>query len=244
MVNHNAGLELFPGACAKRLRTAGIQLQNRIRGCLTAAAARRACIFFLPVLAFFFASPKTLPAQVCRSYRVNTKESRIEIQLFRGGLLGAIGGNHVITLNDFSGNANFSPADGWKADLLGKAASLTVIDPWGNRAERKDVQDTMLGPTQLDVRHFPSIKLRSLSFNPTDQDTAWRLVAEVELHGVTRKEQFSLDCHQIGDKLQIRGNRMFKLTDFNIQPFSAALGAVKIKNDFEINYNIVLDRIQ
>ncbi|HUX09431.1 MAG TPA: YceI family protein, partial [Terriglobia bacterium] len=79
--------------------------------------------------------------------------------------------------------------------------------------------------------------------DPTGQDATWHLVADVKLHGVTRKVEFSLDCHQIGGKLQIRGKKMFKLTDFNIQPFSTALGAVKVKNDFEVTYNIILDRI-
>jgi polyisoprenoid-binding protein YceI len=174
---------------------------------------------------------------------VNTKESRIEIHLFKGGFLGALGDNHLITLTHFSGTANLSQADGWEADFSGDATSLKVIDPWGNPSERKEVEDTMLGPTQLDVNNFPSIRLRSVSFDPTDQDTAWSLLAEVELHGVARKVQFSLDCHQIGDKLQIRGRKMFKLTDFNIQPFSTAFGAVKVKNDFLVTYNIVLERV-
>ncbi|HEX5412087.1 MAG TPA: YceI family protein [Terriglobia bacterium] len=199
-------------------------------------------MFFL-VLASFATTPKVLPAQGSQTYRVDSKESRIEIQLFSGGLLGGLGDNHLIALRHFSGTASFSPDDGWAADLLGESESLKVIDPGGNAAERKEVQDTMLGPTQLDVKNFPAIKLHAISFDPTDHDAAWRLMAEIELHGVTRKEQFSLECHQIGDKLQIRGKKMFKLTDFNIQPFSAALGAVKIKNEFEVTYNIVLERI-
>ncbi|HET9179727.1 MAG TPA: YceI family protein [Terriglobia bacterium] len=185
-----------------------------------------------------------LPAQGPGCYRVDAKESRIEIHLFRGGLLGGLGGNHLITLDHFSGKANFSPADGWAAELLGESASLAVIDPWAGAADRKEVQETMLGPTQLDVKNFPVIKLRSVSFSPTEQDAAWRMTAAVELHGVTRREQFSLDCQQIGDKLQIRGKTTFKLTNFNIQPFSTAFGTVKIKNDFEVTYNIVLDRIR
>lgn len=210
---------------------------------MTISAARRVLPFFFLVLVSFPASPKPLSAQGAGCYRVNTKESRIEIQLFQGGLLGGLGGNHLATLKHFSGTANFSPADGWTADLLGESASLEVIDPWANAADRKEVQDTMLGPTQLDVKHFPSIKLHSVSFNPAGHDATWRMIGDVELHGVTRREQFSLDCHQIGDKLQIRGKKTFKLTDFNIQPFSTAFGTVKIKNDFEVTYDIVLDRI-
>lgn len=243
MDNHIVGFGFSAGSFGRRMQTAGIDRQNRFCGVVTTTAARRALLPFLLVLAWFFAAPTLLPAQGEASYRINTKESRIEIRLFSGGLLGGLGDNHLITLNRFSGKADFSPTHGWTADLLGESASLEVIDPWGNAAERKEVQDTMLGPTQLDVKHFPSIKLHSVSFNPAGQDTTWRMVGDVELHGVTRREQFSLDCHQIGDKLQIRGKKTFKLTDFNIQPFSTAFGTVRIKNDFEVTYDIILDHI-
>lgn len=181
--------------------------------------------------------------QISGSYGVNTKESKIEIHLFKGGLLGSFGDNHLIALTRFSGKASMSRTDGWTAELSGDAKSLTVIDPWGNPSERKEVQDTMLGPDQIDASHFPSIELHSLSFDAVDHDAVWHLVANVMLHGVTQKVQFSLDCHQIGDKLQIRGKKMFKLTDFDIQPYSAAFGTVKVKNDFLVTYDIVLDRI-
>lgn len=184
-----------------------------------------------------------LQAQESGSYRVNPKESQIEIHLYKGGLLGSLGDNHLISLTRFTGKADLSKPDGWTAELSGEAGSLTVIDPWGNPTERQEVQDTMLGPEQIDVSHFPSIELHSLSFDPVDHDKVWHLVANVKLHGVTRKVQFSLDCHENGNKLQIQGKKMFKLTDFDIQPYSTAFGTVKVKNDFLVTYNVVLDRI-
>jgi polyisoprenoid-binding protein YceI len=240
---HNARFQFPLGPSGSQLRSGGILLQIRICPYVAELVARRAPLPCFLMLALFLGCPKTLSAQVSGSYRVNTKESRIEIHLFKAGFLGALGEDHLISLTHFSGTANLTQTDGWNADLAGDAVSLKVIDPWGNPSERKEVEDTMLGPTQLDVNHFPSIKLRSVSFDPAGQDTAWHLLAEVELHGVTRKVRFSLDCKQIGDRLQIRGKKMFKLTDFNIQPYSTAFGAVKVKNDFEVTYNVVLDRI-
>jgi polyisoprenoid-binding protein YceI len=244
--NVNVGFHLSPGPCSMQLRAAGIPSQEKRHPYLAtvAVAVRRAPLRLFLALVLLFAGAEALSAQVSGSYRVNTHQSRIEIHLFKGGFLSVLGDNHLITLTHFSGMAKLSQTDGWKADLLGDAASLRVIDPWGNPSERREVEDTMLGPAQLDVNNFPSIKLHSVSFDPTSEDTAWSLLAEVELHGVTRKAQFSLDCHEDGDRLQIRGKKMFKLTDFNIQPFSTAFGAVKVKNNFEVIYDIVLERVQ
>ncbi|HZT69500.1 MAG TPA: YceI family protein [Terriglobia bacterium] len=203
--------------------------------------------FPLPLLAFliwYSAGSRPLGAQVAGTYQVDPSESKIEIHLFKGGFFSSLGDNHLINLTRFSGTALLSPMSPWKADMTADTTSLKVIDPWGNPDERKEVEETMLGPQQLDASRFPKIELHSVSFDPVSQDTTWDLLADVQLHGVTRREHFSLDCQQFGDKLQIRGRKMFKLTDFNIQPFSKAFGAVKVKNEFEVTYNIVLHRIR
>ena len=240
--NDNAEFKVSQGLYNKQLRAARILLHGSPFPPVTALVVQQLALLFIAAL--FVAGPRPLGAQQSKVYRLDTKESKIEIHLFKGGFLSSLGDNHLISLTHFSGSADLSPTNPWKAELAGDAGSLKVIDPWGSPSERKEVQDTMLGPQQLDVSHFPSIELHSLSFDdPTGQDSTWHLVADVKLHGVTRKVEFSLDCHQIGGKLQIRGKKMFKLTDFNIQPFSTALGAVKVKNDFEVTYNIILDRI-
>jgi len=241
--NVNVGFHFSPGPCSRQLRTAGFRFQEELCASLATIAAQWAPALLFLVLALFAGASEPLAAQVSSSYRVNPQESKIEIHFFKGGFLGVLGDNHLIALTQFSGRANLTRTDGWTADLSGDAASLKVIDPWGNPSERKEVQDIMLGPQQIDVGRFPSIELHSLSFDPVDHDKIWHLVANVKLHGVTRKAQFSLDCHEIGDKLQIQGKKRFKLTDFNIQPFSAAFGAVKVKNDFLVTYNVILDRI-
>lgn len=195
------------------------------------------------VLMLATVGPMPLLGQISGTYRVISKESHVEIHLFKGGFLSALGDNHLIALTHFSGKADLSKSSPWTADLSGQADSLKVIDPWGSPSERKEVEDTMLGPDQLDVSRYPMIKLQSLSFDPTAHDTVWHLEADIKLHGVTRKEKFLLDCHQSGNQLHITGKKMLKLTDFNIQPFSRAFGAVRVKNGFEVTYDIILDRI-
>ncbi len=243
MKNVNVGFHLSPGLSSKRTRTSGVLFQEKLYTSLATVAAQRAPMLLFLTIALFVGGLDPLPAQESGSYRVNTKESKIEIHLFKGGFLSMLGDDHLISLTRFTGKADLSKTDGWTADLSGDAASLKVIDPWGTPSERQEVEDTMLGPQQIDAGHFPSIELHSLSFDPMDHETVWHLVANVKLHGVTRKVQFSLDCLENGDKLQIRGKKMFKLTDFNIQPYSAALGTVKVKNDFLVTYDVFLDRI-
>lgn len=235
-------LEFFLSLCLEQSQGAQIFLQHKPFLSIIAFIRQRNFLVALLGLTGLIVCPMLLAAQVSGIYRVDTKKSQVEIHLFKGGFLSALGDNHLIALTRFSGMADLSRTIPWKADLSGYAASLKVVDPWGSLSERKEVEETMLGPEQLDVSRYPMILLHSLTFDPTDQDTTWHLVADVELHGVTRKENFSLFCRQIGDRLRIRGKKMLRLTDFNIQPFSRAFGAVKVRNQFEVTYDITLER--
>jgi polyisoprenoid-binding protein YceI len=174
-------------------------------------------------------------------YPINMKASHIEILVYKAGFLSGLGDNHQIALTHFSGFAELSQTQPWQAQVTAEAGSLKVVDPRASPSQRKEVQDTMLGPRQLDVSHFPLITLRSLVFTPTGQDTIWRLKANLTLHGVTRPVEFSLACHQAGDDLRVQGKKMLRLRDFGIEPYSRALGAVRVKNEFEITYDVDLE---
>lgn len=186
--------------------------------------------------------PARLSAQTPGSYRVDSKASRVEIHLFKGGFLSMLGDDHLIVLTHFSGSAQLLDGKPWWVRMLGQAASLTVMDPWASASERQEVADTMLGPDQLDVKNYPAIKLQSASILPGQQSPYWRLLAEVTLHGVTRRVEFPLDCLQTGDRVRVRGKKDLRLRDFNIQPISRALGAFRVKNEFEVTYDITLER--
>ena len=194
------------------------------------------------ILLLAMAWPPRLSAQVPGSYQVDSKASRVEIHLFPGGFLSMLGDDHLIALTGFSGTADLSSGKPWWVRMLADAASLTVLDPWASRSTRREVEDTMLGPQQLDVKHYPSIRLQSTSIIPGPQATDWRLLAQVTLHGVTRQIEFPLDCEQSGDRLRVRGEKDLRLRDFNIQPLSRALGAFRVKNEFEVTYDITLER--
>jgi polyisoprenoid-binding protein YceI len=198
-----------------------------------------------PLISFLLLAmvwPARTSAQVPGSYRVDTKASHVEIHLFPGGFLSGLGDNHLIAITHLTGSAQLSGNNPWWVRMLAEADSLKVLDPWGSKSSRQEVEDTMLGPDQLDVKHFPSIKLNSTSIVPGQQATDWRLLAEVTLHGVTRQVEFPLDCQQIGDQLHVRGKKDLRLLDFDIQPISKVFGAVKVKNEFEVTYDITLDR--
>lgn len=66
------------------------------------------------------------------------------------------------------------------------------------------------------------------------------LTADLTLHGITRQLEFPLTWSQNASRLQVTGTRRLLLKDFGIQPPRIAMGVVKVKNEFELVYEIVL----
>ncbi len=184
----------------------------------------------------------TCRAQTPGQYRIDLEASRIEIHLFRGGMFSALGDNHQIVIGDFSGTAVGSDATSWQVQVIAKSASLRVADPGISDSDRREIQSTMVGPTQLDVERFPTIELRTRSVIPGGTPNTWRLVADLTLHGVTRQVEFPIAWSQAGDRLEVKGQVRLRLRDFQIEPISKGLGAVKVKNEFEVVYAIQLRR--
>ena len=180
-------------------------------------------------------------AQTPGLYSIDSKASHIEIRVFRSGFLSAFGDNHVIGLNHFSGTAK-SSGKTWEVYVVGETASLEVKDPKSAASTRAEVQSTMLGPTQLDVTRYPKIEVRATSLVPGGTTQSWRMIADVTLHGVTRRVEFPLTWRQDGIVLRVSGKKKLLLRDFKIEPISKGLGAVQVRNDFDLIYDIILRR--
>lgn len=190
------------------------------------------------VLAMAFAGLSR--AQTPGVYRIDPQASRIEIHLFRGGLLGGFGDNHLILLTRFSGTAEAPEGRAWEVHVLGESGSLVVADPGVSPSTREQVQRTMLGPTQLDVTRYPAIEVRSRALLPGEADKSWRMLADLTLHGVSRQVELPLAWNQSRDRLRVWGKKKLWLRDFKIQPARVALGTIQVRNDFELVYDITL----
>ena len=188
------------------------------------------------------------PAQTPGAYRIDPRASHIELHVFRTGLFGGLGDNHIIVLERFSGTANGAAGQAdatgaaWQVQITGETASLKVVDPGASEKNRREIQEKMLSPSQLDAARYPTIELHSLSTAPGVAPDALRLQADVTVHGVTRQAEFPLTWREAPGQMHIEGKQTLRLRDFDIEPIRLGLGTVKVKNEFELVYDLVLKR--
>jgi polyisoprenoid-binding protein YceI len=86
----------------------------------------------------------------------------------------------------------------------------------------------------LESAKYPEIVFRSTRVEKQAGER-WMVEGTLTLHGVTK--QLALAVMRSGDGFV--SHATIKQTDFGIKPISAAGGAVKVKNELEIDFRIV-----
>jgi hypothetical protein len=147
------------------------------------------------------------------------------VSVFVDGMASSFG--HDATLKVTSLSVDIGEDDGITADF--DAGSLRVINNISD-SNRRDIERN--AEKTLEPRKYPKIQFRSVSV-VRDGDRA-RVEGDLTLHGVT--QQISLDAHD--DGRQWNAKVVLDQRKFGIKPFSAMLGALKIKPNVEVNITV------
>ena len=101
-----------------------------------------------------------------------------------------------------------------------------------NQKDEAEIQETMQQKV-LESEKYPLIQFQSSSVAQAGGG-AWNVTGKLTLHGVSKS--IIVTVKQAGDAYS--GNVRIKQTDFGIQPVRVAGGAVKVKNELDIRFDI------
>jgi polyisoprenoid-binding protein YceI len=163
---------------------------------------------------------------------IDTEQSAITVHVFSGGLFAGLGDNHEIHGAVKRGMINdANPAE---VHIVVDAASFRVLDPGASAKNRAAVQMRMLGPDVLDVNRFPEILFDSESAERSESG-GWTVRGQLTLHGQTRPLTTTVNSAHG----HYKGSLALKQSDFGIAPIKVAGGAVKVKDQLTIDFDIV-----
>ena len=180
-------------------------------------------------------------------YGIVGASSKIQVGVFREGLLKAFGHDHLIAAKSFSGTVRFN-ADKVEESSLAldiEAKSLTVLDPGEAEKDRRDVQATMLGAQVLGVESFPRITFRSTGVQQIKKTGAeWEVTVDgkLNLHGVEKPISIPVRIRLDNTRLTVHGELFIAQTDFGIKPVKVAGGTVRVKDRVKVSFTIVAER--
>lgn len=211
-----------------------------------AARAAAACA----ALSLVLASAGEFPA-VSGRWRVDADASTLRVLVFRGGLLGALGHNHVVAHRAIAGCASLGDSVADSRVRLSLPAAAFEVD---NEADRRaagerfpvpvpadDIAATrrnMLGPRLLDAVLHDVIELGSVTIR--GDWPSLEIDFAVDIAGRRRSVSLPVTVTVDGERLAAAGSHEISHRDLGLKPFSAALGTLRVSDRLEFRYEIVL----
>ncbi len=172
--------------------------------------------------------------------------SRLEVRVYRDGPMLQLGHNHVITSDALDGVIELrDPRQQTGFTLELPLASLVVDDPAARAGagaefavpvpdkDRAGTVRNMLGPAVLDAARQAVLRLTTdgISGGPADYVARVR----VGLRGEERVIDLPLEVGFEGNRLRIHTSTRLRHADLGLVPFSVALGALRVRDDIEID---------
>jgi len=163
---------------------------------------------------------------------IDVEHSTLTVFVYKSGLFSALADNHVIGAPIASGSmAEESPL---AIDVTVHSGDLRVLDNGLSSDRRAEVQARMLGSEVLDVAKFPDITFASTAVEPAGADH-WKVTGRLTIHGQAHVIMFSV----VRANGRYRGEVVIRQRDFGIEPIKVAGGAVKVKDELRVQFEIV-----
>jgi polyisoprenoid-binding protein YceI len=178
--------------------------------------------------------------------RVDPTRSRLVAQVLKEGLASRFAHDHVIRATEMAGTVEYDAADPDRTAITVEvpAASLRADDPalrqeFGltsalSPSDRADVEKAMRAPDQLDVARFPTIRFVSTRVG-RQADGRLLVTGTLTIRGVSREVAFPAEVTS-AEAGAVRGRATLSVrqSSFGYQPYRAALGAVRNKDELTL----------
>jgi polyisoprenoid-binding protein YceI len=173
------------------------------------------------------AAPQSQPSQT-----IDVQRSKMTVYVYKQGLFSFLADNHVIDAPIASGSFD---AQRRRVEITVDAAKMRVLDPRLPADKRSSVQANMVGPQVLDAARFPTIIFKSTSIDGIGKGT-WKVSGDLQLHGQTHPATFQVQSDGAG---RFTGSATVRQTEFGITPIKIAGGAVSVKDDVRVEFEIL-----
>jgi polyisoprenoid-binding protein YceI len=189
---------------------------------------RRQRLVIIAILACLFGG-----ATSAEKRPIDVSHSRLTVRVGKTGFFSAASHNHEISAPISKGEVDASkPFSVW-FDV--NVAAMKVVDTDVSDSDRSDVQQRMIGPEVLDAAQFHEIHFASESVESIGE-LKWRVHGKLTLHGQTKPIVLETSL----ENGHYRGTATVLQTNFGITPIKVAGGTIKVKDEVQIEYDIVL----
>jgi len=176
-------------------------------------------------------------------FTVDSRASKFSVQAFATGMHSAMGHNPTIGIRTFSGEVDFDPetlaGSGFRLKI--QASSLGVLDDISDK-DRREIEK-MMNDKVLDTTNNPEIVYEVSTVAITRVEDALysaTLNGLLKFHGVSQAQPITARIAVFGDMLRASGKFSLMQSDYGIKPITVAGGALKVKDELQFSFEMVL----
>ncbi len=177
-------------------------------------------------------------------YEADLEKSRFQIDVFKAGLFSGMAHDHTFLAKRYAATIRLDAAapEGGSVSVSVEAASLELEASKADADDQEDIEESMRSDDVLDVERFPKIEFESVKVTVKKRkgDTVTLTVTgSLTLHGEKKRISIPTELTIAEGVATAKGEVTIKQTDFEIEPYSAFFGAVKVKDEVKISFEIV-----
>ena len=188
-----------------------------------------------------------------RDFQIESDSSWLRVLTYPDGPLRRFGHHHVVSHHGISGTVLVAPDPlDSRISIELSVAGLVVDDPelrgmegedFEREISQKDIDGTranMLGEKLLFVEQFPSIQIESKAIEGSLADAT--IVASVSVKGLAQTVRFPASIELTDDAFVARGELEITHGELGLSPFTAAGGALSVRDLMIFKYEIAGSR--
>lgn len=197
------------------------------------------------------AAPATLeaPAPSAGAEVWEVTGSSLEIRVYRDGPMQKLGHNHLITSDRITGEVELREPHATSGFALRLPLDSLVVDDAQARSraggefdapvpekDREATRRNMLGERLLDAARQGEILLiaDSITGGPRNYEARVRVSLAGREHVLAAPFELMID----GERLVARADLRLNHADLGLEPFAVALGALRVRDDFEVGLTV------
>ncbi len=187
-------------------------------------------------------------------FKVVKGDSELRVLVYRGGLLGGFGHNHVISTTDISGRIEIGedpaassvqltiPVEGLEVDV--DTMRLQEGRSFKKNVSEKNKQGTrknMLGGKLLDGANFGNITVRSQEWSGELPDILVK--SRFRVRDQTTILEFPAAVSASDERIIVTGSFVVTHGQLGLTPFKAILGGLRVRDEMEMIFRITARRV-
>ncbi len=166
-------------------------------------------------------------------------DGQLLVKVFKEGMAARMGHDLVFEVKSWSAEATMDPSDLSRTQIEASAEvpSFSIIEATGGakplgRSDRSDIKKN-IEEKVLNTARFPSISFRSTGVNSAD-GTRGTISGELTIAGTTQPADIQVAVN--GDRL--KATLTVVQSKWGIKPFSALMGALKVRDTVEVELEV------